>query len=55
MPLIAVCDDPVPSQVLKENLIDAAVLPKRNAFFSTEPVSDYLKAFDERYYYAKAY
>lgn len=55
MPLIAVCDDPVPPRVLKENLIDAAVLPKRNAFFSTEPVSDYLKAFDERYYYAKAY
>ena len=55
MPLIAVCDDPVPPRVLKENLIDAGVLPKRNAFFSPEPVSDYLKAFDERYYYAKAY
>lgn len=51
IPFIAICEDPVSKRILKENRIDAAVLPKPDAFFNTEPVSDYLKAFNERYYY----
>ena len=53
-PLIAICEDPVPVRILKENLIDGAVVQKRDAFFNTEPVSDYLTAFNERYLYVEA-
>lgn len=51
MPFIVICEEPVSKRILKENRVNAAVLPKPDAFFNTEPVSDYLKAFDERYYY----